>query len=124
MAMCAGIASPDTVSEIFRGYIGDKNSSERIQPYETVIVEGTTYSQKEEAIDPFIAITGTTDVKLGPFNYQQAWKDESGYQRPLELATVRLRIMVEVLSNFAEYVPDKRHLNLRGATYSFRREEQ
>jgi len=125
MAMCAGIASPDTLSEIFRGYIGDKNSPERIQPYETVTIGGTTYSQNEgEAKEPFIAITGTTDVKLGPLKYQQAWKDESGYQRPLELATVRLRIMVEVLSNFAEYVPDQRHLDLRGATYLFRREAQ
>eukprot|EP00531_Pseudo-nitzschia_arenysensis_P005265 CAMPEP_0116151984 /NCGR_PEP_ID=MMETSP0329-20121206/20401_1 /TAXON_ID=697910 /ORGANISM="Pseudo-nitzschia arenysensis, Strain B593" /LENGTH=273 /DNA_ID=CAMNT_0003648659 /DNA_START=224 /DNA_END=1046 /DNA_ORIENTATION=- len=121
MAMCAGIASPDTLPEIFRGYIGDKSSPERIKPDEIVTVGG---SQAEgETKDPFIAITGTTDVKLGPLNYQQAWKDESGYQRPLELATVRLRIMVEVLSNFNEYVPDQRYLDLRGATYLFRREK-
>lgn len=122
MAMCAGIASPDTLPEIFRGYIGDKKSPERIQQDEIVTVGGTTGTQTDgEVEDPFIAITGTTDVKLGPFNYQQAWKDESGYQRPLELATVRLRIMVEVLSNFKEYVPDQRYLDLRGATYLFRR---
>ena len=125
MAMCAGIASPDTLPEILRGYTGDKNSPERIQPNEIVTVGGTTSSQNEREVkDPFIAITGTTDVKLGPFKYQQAWKKELGYQRPLELATVRLRIMVEVLSNFAEYVPDQRHLDLRGATYLFRREVQ
>lgn len=117
MAMCAGIASPDTLPEILRGYIGDKKSPERIDPSEIVTVGGTTDN-------PFIAITGTTDVKLGPFKYQQAWKEDSGYQRPLELATVRLRIMVEVLSNFAEYVPDQRHLALRGATYLFRREKE
>ena len=125
MAMCAGIASPDTLPEIFRGYIGDKNSPERIQQDEIVTVGGTTGTQIDgEVEDPFVAITGTTDVKLGPFNYQQAWKDESGYQRPLELATVRLRIMVEVLSNFKEYVPDQRYLDLRGATYLFRREKE
>lgn len=128
MAMCAGIKSPDTLPEIFRGYIGDKNSPERIQPDEIVTVPasgGTTLSQNGgDGKDPFIVITGTTDVKLGPLNYKQAWKEESGYQRPLELATVRLRIMVEVLSNFREYVPDQRHLALRGATYLFRREEQ
>ncbi len=125
MAMCAGIASPDTLPEIFRGYIGDKNSPERIQQDEIVTVGGTTGTQIDREVeDPFIAITGTTDVKLGPFKYQQAWKDESGYQRPLELATVRLRIMVEVLSNFKEYVPDQRYLDLRGATYLFRREKE
>lgn len=116
MAMCAGIAAPDTLPEIFRGYVGDKKSPERIKSTEIVTVGETN--------DPFIKITGTTDVKLGPFNYQQAWKEESGYQRPLELATVRLRIMVEVLSNFGEYVPDQRHLDLRGATYLFRKEEK
>ena len=116
MAMCAGIAAPDTLPEIFRGYVGDKKSPERIRSTEIVTVGG--------ASDPFIKITGTTDVKLGPFNYQQAWKEESGYQRPLELATVRLRIMVEVLSNFGEYVPDQRHLDLRGATYLFRKDDK
>ena len=123
MAMCAGIASPDTLPEIFRGYIGDKNSPERIRSDEIVTVGGGRNSDDENTQkqnDPFISITGTTDVKLGPFKYQQSWKDESGYQRPLELATVRLRIMVEVLQNFAEYVPDQRYLDLRGATYLFR----
>ena len=124
MAMCAGIASPDTLPEIFRGYVGDKNSPERMRSDEIVTVGGTTSKNGEDPNDPFIAITGTTDVKLGPFKYQQAWKDKSGYQRPLELATVRLRIMVEVLSNFAEYVPDQRHLDLRGATYLFRQQDK
>eukprot|EP00532_Pseudo-nitzschia_australis_P014364 CAMPEP_0168283426 /NCGR_PEP_ID=MMETSP0141_2-20121125/22939_1 /TAXON_ID=44445 /ORGANISM="Pseudo-nitzschia australis, Strain 10249 10 AB" /LENGTH=388 /DNA_ID=CAMNT_0008227307 /DNA_START=198 /DNA_END=1362 /DNA_ORIENTATION=+ len=125
MAMCAGIASPDTLPEILRGYIGDKNSPERLRFDEIVTVGGTISGNNgEDTRDPFIAITGTTDVKLGPFKYQQAWKNESGYQRPLELATVRLRIMVEVLSNFAEYVPDQRYLDLRGATYLFRRADE
>mmetsp|Transcript_27489 Transcript_27489/g.64444 ORF Transcript_27489/g.64444 Transcript_27489/m.64444 type:complete len:414 (+) Transcript_27489:472-1713(+) len=125
MAMCAGIASPDTLPEILRGYIGDKNSPERLRSDERVTVGGTTSGDKDEDnSDPFIAITGTTDVKLGPFQYQQAWKNESGYQRPLELATVRLRIMVEVLSNFNEYVPDQRHLDLRGATYLFQQADE
>ncbi|OEU13693.1 hypothetical protein FRACYDRAFT_160772, partial [Fragilariopsis cylindrus CCMP1102] len=104
MAMCAGIASPDTLPEIFRGYIGDKNSPERIRSDEIVTVGGGRNRDDENTQkqnDPFISITGTTD-------------------RPLELATVRLRIMVEVLQNFAEYVPDQRYLDLRGATYLFR----
>ncbi|CAB9529874.1 expressed unknown protein [Seminavis robusta] len=108
MAMCAGIAAPDTLGEIVRGYIGDRSAPERIRPDETVRVG-----------DDLIAVTGVTDVKLGPIEYQSLWKNEKGYQRPAELATVRLRVMVEVLSNFKEYVPDQKHLHLRGATFIF-----
>jgi hypothetical protein len=111
MLMCAGIGAPDTLPEIFRGYVGDKNAPERIRPDEVVTVG--------DKHDPFIAITGVSDVKLGPFEYQQLWRNESGYQRPVELATVRLRVMVEVITNFNEYVPDQRFLDLRGATFLF-----
>uniref|UniRef100_A0A7S3QH17 Uncharacterized protein n=1 Tax=Chaetoceros debilis TaxID=122233 RepID=A0A7S3QH17_9STRA len=126
MAMCAGISSPDTLPEIFRGYVGDKNAPERIRQDEVVTVPslGGDDNDDSEEKEPFIAITGTKDVKLGPFNYQQLWKDESGYQRPVELATVRLRVMVEVLSNFGEYVPDQRFLDVRGATYLFRQNNE
>jgi len=106
MAMCAGIAAPDTLPEILRGYFGDKSAPERLRPDETVRVG-----------DDLIAVTGVTNVKLGPIEYQSLWKNEKGYQRPAELATVRLRAMVEVLSNFKEYVPDQKYLHLRGATY-------
>jgi len=108
MAMCAGIAAPDTLPEILRGYIGDKSAPERIRPEEVVTVG-----------DDLIAVKGITDVKLGPIEYQSLWKNEKGYQRPAELATVRLRVMVEALSHFSEYVPDQRHLHLRGATFLF-----
>jgi len=111
MAMCAGIAAPNTLQEIFRGYVGDKNAPERIRSNEVVVIG--------DKKDPFVAITGVSDVKVGPFQYQQLWKDESGYQRPVELATVRLRVMVEVLTNFGDYVPDQRFLALRGATFLF-----
>jgi hypothetical protein len=106
MAMCAGIAAPNTLSEIFRGYIGDKSAPERLRPEEIVSIG-----------DNLVAVRGVTDVKLGPIQYQSLWKNEFGYQRPAELATVRLRYMVEVLSNFSEYVPDQKHLHLRGATF-------
>lgn len=95
----------------FWGYFGDKSAPERLRADETVRVG-----------EDLIAVTGVTDVKLGPISYQSLWKHEKGYQRPAELATVRLRVMVEVLSNFGEYVPDQRHLHLRGATYIFDRD--
>jgi hypothetical protein len=40
-----------------------------------------------------------------------------GYQRPFELATVRLRNMVEVLGRWRTYVPTDDFLTQRGATF-------
>jgi hypothetical protein len=41
----------------------------------------------------------------------------SGYQRPFELASVRLRNMVEVLGRWRTYVPSDAHLTQRGGTF-------
>ena len=62
---------------------------------------------------------GVGPVKLGPLAYTNGWADEAGYQRPVELATVRLRHMVEVLTNWDTYVADATHIARRGATYLF-----
>jgi hypothetical protein len=40
-----------------------------------------------------------------------------GFQRPFELATVRLRNMSEVLGNWRTYVPRDDFITQRGATY-------
>lgn len=40
-----------------------------------------------------------------------------GFQRPFELATVRLRNMLEVLGHWRTYVPRDEHLTQRGATF-------
>jgi len=126
MAMCAGISAPDTLKEIFRGYVGDKSAPERLRSDEVVALGGRAGGDDGEDIgkngdddEPFIVIKGTTDVKLGPIRYRSLWKDETGYQRPAELATVRLRGLVEVLEHFDEYVPDQTQLAFRGATYLF-----
>ena len=58
-------------------------------------------------------------MKLGPLEYTQWWEDEAGYQRPVELATVRLRNMVEVLGKWDTYVTNRETVALRGATYLF-----
>ena len=104
MAMCAGISSKGTLQEILRGYLGDKSAPEMLYDDETVRVGA-------------ISIKGTTDVKIGPIQYQNFWKNEQGYLRPVELATIRLRSMVEVLSKFGDYVPDQSLLDWRGATF-------
>mmetsp|Transcript_68650 Transcript_68650/g.192434 ORF Transcript_68650/g.192434 Transcript_68650/m.192434 type:complete len:399 (+) Transcript_68650:88-1284(+) len=105
MAMCAGIAADGTLKEILRGYLGDKSAPEMLTSEDTVHA------------GPMIAIKGTSDVKIGPIQYQNWWKNEQGYLRPVELATVRLRSMVEVLTKFEDYVPDQRLLDWRGATF-------
>ena len=107
LAQCAGIAAPGTLPEIARGYFGDKAAPERLEP-DRIVSAG------------FVKLgPGIGPVKIGPLEYTNPWAEESGYQRPVELATVRLRHMVEVLSNWDEYVSSPLHIAMRGATYLF-----
>ena len=41
------------------------------------------------------------------------------FQRPFELATLRLQNMTQVLSNWNTYVPDATYLTQRGGTFLF-----
>ena len=49
---------------------------------------------------------------------QIAFKFE-GFQRPFELATLRLANMGQVLSNWSTYVPNSAYLTQRGGTFLF-----
>ena len=97
MLMCAGIGSPGTLSEVFRGYKGDRNAPQLIPNDE--VVEDT----------PLPNIKGSMFKVAGG----------EGFQRPFELATLRLRNMTEVLSNWNTYVPDATYLTQRGGTFLF-----
>jgi AhpC/TSA antioxidant enzyme len=97
MVMCAGIGSPGTLKEVFRGYKGDRQAPQLIQPQETVQAA------------PLPPIQGSFFDLAGG----------SGFQRPFELATLRLRNMGEVLSNWQTYVPDGTYLTQRGGTFLF-----
>jgi hypothetical protein len=97
MLMCSGIGSPGTLSEVFRGYKGDRHAPQLIANDQ--VVEGT----------PLPAIKGSFFKLAGGENFQ----------RPFELATLRLRNMTEVLSNWRTYVPDGRYLTQRGGTFLF-----
>ena len=100
-------SAPGTLAEIFRGYVGDASAPERLRADETVVAG-------------FVEIgPGVGPVKLGPLEYRQWWEDERGYQRPVELATVRLRGMVEVLSRWDDYVTNPTAIAQRGATFVF-----
>ena len=97
MLMCAGIGSPGTLAEVLRGYKGDRQAPQLIAEDEVV---------KATPLPPF---------KGSFFNLAGG----KGFQRPFELATLRLRNMVEVLGHWKTYVPDATHLTQRGATFLF-----
>ena len=95
--MCAGIGSPGTLAEVFRGYRGDRSAPQLIGAEETIKAA------------PLPAIKGKFFDKAGGV----------GFQRPFELATLRLRNMVEVLGNWETYVSNVSHLTQRGGTFLF-----
>ncbi|MGB7414945.1 MAG: peroxiredoxin-like family protein [Thermosynechococcaceae cyanobacterium] len=96
LLMCAGIGSPGTLKEVFRGYKGDRNAPQLIADHETI---------KAAPLPP---VKGALFKTVG--------KD---CQRPFELATLRLRNMAEVLSNWGTYVPDAAYVTQRGGTFLF-----
>jgi hypothetical protein len=100
MLMCAGIGSPGTLAEVFRGYTGDRFAPQLIADNEVVRAK------------PLPPIKGSFFKLAGG----------SGFQRPFELATLRLRNMTEVLSNWRTYVPQSAYLTQRGGTFLFDRE--
>ena len=97
MLMCAGIGSPGTLAEVFRGYRGDRQAPQLIAEEEVV---------QAKPLPPF----------KGSFFKLAGGK---GFQRPFELATLRLRNMTEVLSNWKTYVPDAAYITQRGGTFLF-----
>ncbi|MGB3138574.1 MAG: peroxiredoxin-like family protein [Nodosilinea sp.] len=99
MLMCAGVASPGTLKEVLRGYTGDRRAPQLIGN-ETVVKAG-----------PLPPLTGKTFRSAGG----------EGFQRPFELATLRLRNMTEVLSHWGTYVPNAAYLTQRGGTFLFNR---
>ncbi|MEM9772277.1 MAG: peroxiredoxin-like family protein [Cyanobacteria bacterium P01_D01_bin.73] len=102
MLMCAGIASPGTLAEVFRGYRGDRKAPQLIDDDETI---------ETNFLPP---LKGKFFGAAGG----------SGFQRPFELATVRLKNMVEVLSKWGQYVPDASYMTQRGGTFLFETDGQ
>jgi hypothetical protein len=97
MLMCAGIKSPGTLREVLRGYTGDRSAPQLIGDDEVV------------KAGPLPPLTGKAFDIVGG----------KGFQRPIELATLRLRNMTEVLSNWSTYVPNAAYLTQRGGTFLF-----
>lgn len=95
LLMCAGVGSPGTLAEVLRGYTGDRQAPQRIADDETV------------QAGPLPPIKGSLFSLVGG----------KGFQRPFELATLRLRNMAEVMGNWRTYVPSDNHLTQRGGTF-------
>jgi hypothetical protein len=97
MLMCAGIGSPGTLGEVFRGYRGDRLAPQLIDDAEVIHAK------------PLPLFKGSLFKRAGG----------TGFQRPFELATLRLRNMTEVLSHWQTYVPNSAYLTQRGGTFLF-----
>ena len=95
--MCAGVGSPGTLAEVLRGYRGDRKAPQLIAEEETIQAR------------PLPAFRGSL------FNLAGG----QGFQRPFELATLRLRNMGQVLGNWSTYIPDSSYLTQRGGTFLF-----
>lgn len=95
LLMCAGLGSPGTLAEVLRGYTGDRSAPQRIADDETI------------QAGPLPPIKGSFFARAGG----------RGFQRPFELATVRLRNMAEVLGHWRTYVPRDDFLTQRGGTF-------
>ena len=97
MLMCGGIGSKGTLKEVFRGYKGDKNAPQLIKDEDII------------NLFSFLSIKGSFFEKAGG----------KGFQRPFELATLRLKNMIEVLNNWKIYVPNSAYMTQRGGTFLF-----
>ncbi len=95
MLMCMGINSPGTLKEVLRGYVGDNTAS--------------NIFDKEEKI----YFTNNIAFKASMFN---TFGHENAL-RPFELASLRLKNMIEVLANWNIYMPNHNYLTQRGGTF-------
>jgi AhpC/TSA antioxidant enzyme len=94
LLMCAGIGSPGTLTEVFRGYRGDRTAPQLIADDQTT---------------PLPGLNGESFRFAGG----------KGFQRPFELATLRLKNMSESLGKWGTYVPDASYITQRGGTFLF-----
>ena len=93
--MLSGLNSPGTISEVLRGYLGDKSAKSIYQD------------------NDLINIANSIKFKGSLFN--KAGKRTT--LRPFELATYRLRNMEEIISNWSKYILSSNYLTQRGGTF-------
>ncbi len=95
LLMCMGVNSASTLFEVLRGYTGDRSAK-------------PTFTNNEI-------------ISIGQFKFDiselfNKFKKPE-FQRPFELATLRLINMIEILSNWSIYFPFNEYITQRGATF-------
>ena len=99
--MLSGIDSKNTIKEVLRGYTGDKKALQ-------------IYDDKDQ-------VNILNIFKFSGNLFKRTCG--SGYQRPFELATFRLNNMIEIISNWNDYILEVNYLPQRGATFILDQED-
>ncbi|KGG12395.1 MULTISPECIES: AhpC/TSA family protein [Prochlorococcus] len=95
LLMCTGIKSPGTIREVIRGYTGDDNANKLFRD------------------DDIISFSKLIEFKAKNFKLIS----KKSTLRPFELSSLRLMNMIEVLSNWSDYIPNITDITQRGATF-------
>ena len=95
LLMLSGINSFKTITEVFRGYTGDRKAKQ-------------IYSEVDN-------IDILQLLKFSGNNFRKFFGD--GYLRPFELATFRLNNMCEIIQNWEDYILHEKYLPQRGASF-------
>jgi len=93
--MLMGIGSSKTITEVIRGYTGDKGANQ-------------IYNDNDQ-INLFNVFKFSGKLFRKPFG--------EGYLRPFELATFRLINMIEIFKNWRDYMIDTKYLPQRSCTF-------
>ena len=102
LLMLSGINSLKTLKEVFRGYTGDRGGSQ-------------IFSEADQIqFFNFISFSGSS--------FKKAFGD--GYLRPFELATFRLKNMIEIFKYWEDYILNTKYLPQRGASFVVNNENQ
>ena len=102
LLMLSGVNSLKTIKEVIRGYTGDRTSKQ-------------IFSELDQ-------INLLNFLKFSGNSFKFAFGD--GYLRPFELATFRLKNMIEIIQNWEDYIFNDKFLPQRGASFILNNQNQ
>ena len=102
LLMLSGVNSFKTIKEVIRGYTGDRTSKQ-------------IFSEMDQ-------INLLNFIKFSGNSFKFAFGD--GYLRPFELATFRLKNMIEIIQNWEDYIFNDKFLPQRGASFILNNQNQ
>ena len=95
LLMLSGVNSLKTITEVLRGYTGDRKAKQIYSEFDKIDVL------------KFLRFSGNS--------FKTVFGD--GYLRPFELATFRLSNMNEIIQNWSDYILNEEYLPQRGASF-------